>query len=83
MYCAAHRFEIAGEGISAQQKDLIHNRGRVGSAAYSAGTCVELGTTMILSIGLGVTGSATLFQFQGAGWKLALTAARGLQRLKE
>jgi hypothetical protein len=30
-----------------------------------------------------VTGSATLLQFEGAGRKLALTAAGGLQKFKE
>jgi hypothetical protein len=47
----------------------MHNKGRVGSLIY-----VKLKT---------VTGSATLLQFGGASWKLALTAARGLQRFKE
>ena len=47
----------------------MHNRGGVGSLAH-----VELRT---------VIGFATLLQFGGASWKLALTATRGLQRFKE
>ena len=62
VYYAAHHFGVAGKGVSTPQKDSMHNRGGVGSLAY-----VELGT---------VIGSATLLQFGGAGWKLALTATR-------
>jgi hypothetical protein len=69
VYYAAHHFGVAGEGVSTLQKDLIHDRGGVGSPAH-----VELGT---------VTGSATLLQIGGAGRKLALTAAGGLRRFKE
>jgi hypothetical protein len=47
----------------------MHNRSRVGSPAH-----VELGT---------ITGSTTLLQFGGTSQKLALTAARGLQRFKK
>ena len=47
VYYIAHHFGVAGEGASTPQKDLIYDRGRVGSLAN-----VELGT---------VTGSATLF----------------------
>jgi hypothetical protein len=47
----------------------MHNRGGVSSLAH-----VELGT---------VTGSATLLQFGGASWKLALTVTKGLRRFKE
>jgi hypothetical protein len=65
----AYHFRVAGKGISTLQKDLIHNKGRVGSLAH-----VELGT---------VTGSATLLQFRGASQKLALTATRGLRIFKE
>jgi hypothetical protein len=69
VYYMAYHFRVAGEGISTLQKDLIHNRGRVGSLAY-----VELGT---------VIGSATLLQFRSASQKLALIATRGLRRFKE
>ncbi len=69
VYYAAYYFGVAGEGVSTPQKDLMHDRGRVGSLAH-----VELGT---------VTASATLLQFGGAGRKLALTAARGLRRFKK
>ena len=69
VYYVAHHFGVAGEGVSTPQKDLIHDRGRVGSPAH-----VELGT---------VTGSATLLQIGGAGRKLALTATGGLRRFKE
>jgi hypothetical protein len=69
VYYAAHHFGVAGEGVSTPQKDLIHDRGGVGSPAH-----VELGT---------VTGSTTLLQFGGADRKLALTAAGGLRRFKE
>jgi hypothetical protein len=68
VYYADHHFGVAGEGVSTPQKDSMHDRGRVGSPAH-----VGLGT---------VTGSATLLQFGGAGRKLALTATRGLRRLK-
>jgi hypothetical protein len=30
----AHRFGVAGEGVSTSQKDLMHDRGGVGSAAH-------------------------------------------------
>ena len=69
VYYVAHHFGVASEGISTPQKDSMHDRGGVGSPAH-----VELGT---------VTGSTTLLQFGGAGWKLALTATRGLRRFKE
>jgi hypothetical protein len=44
---------------------------------------VDLGAVVILLISLGTRGSATLLQFQGAGYKAALTAAQGLRRFKE
>jgi hypothetical protein len=33
VYYAAYHFRVAGEGVSTLQKDLMHNRGRVGSLA--------------------------------------------------
>jgi hypothetical protein len=59
VYYAAHRFGVVSKGASTLQKDLMHDRGRVGRPAH-----VELGT---------VTGSATLLQFGGAG-QLVLAA---------
>jgi hypothetical protein len=69
VYYAAHYFRVAGKGVNTPQKDSMHNRGGVGSLAH-----VELGTAIR---------SATLLQFRGASWKLALTATRGLRRFKE
>ena len=69
VYYTAYHFGVAGKGVSTLQKDLIYDRGGVGSPAY-----VELGT---------VIGSTTLLQFGGASWKLGLTATRGLRIFKE
>jgi DNA mismatch repair protein MutH len=69
VYYAAHHFKVASKEVSTLQKDLMHNRGRVGSLTH-----VELGT---------VTGSKTLLQFKGVSWKLALMVAKGLRRFKE
>jgi hypothetical protein len=79
VYYAAHRFGVAGEAVSAPQKDLMHDRVGVGSAAH-----VELAwPAQPAHVWRGVTGSATLLQFRGAGRKLALTAAGGLRRFKK
>jgi hypothetical protein len=69
VYYTAYHFGVAGEGVGTPQKDLIHDKSRVGSPAY-----MELGT---------VTGSATLLHFGDAGRKLGLTATGGLQMFKE
>jgi len=69
LYYAAYPFGVAGKEVGIPQKDLIHNRGGVGTPAH-----VELGT---------VTGSTALLQFGVASRKLAMTATRGLRRFKE